>query len=65
MKELIGKECIAIFNLPANEWPIEGYPAWVKVLDVNMPMIKMASRFSERSMWVNANIIKTIELSDA
>jgi hypothetical protein len=59
--ELIGEECKCIFSLPANEWPIEGYPAWVVVQGVDMPMINMRSKFGGQPIWINVNIIKTIE----
>ena len=62
MRELIGKECRAVFNLPHNEWPIEGYPAWVIVDAVDMPMVKMRSRFSGSPLWVNAATLKTIQV---
>lgn len=60
MNELIGHECRCVFNLPPNEWPIEGYPAFVIVDAVDMPMVKMRSKFSGVPMWVNAATIKTI-----
>lgn len=60
MKELIGWECCCVFNLPSIEWPIAGYPAWVVVDDVDMPMVKMRSRHGGEAMWLNASIIKTI-----
>ncbi len=64
MKALIGRECCCIFNLPGTEWPIEGYPAWVIVVDVDMPMICMKSKWAGRPIWVNASIIKTISDND-
>ncbi len=63
MKELIDHECCCVFNLNPHDWPIAGYPAWVIVDDVDMPMIKMRSRGGS-PMWVNAAIIKTIRRSD-
>lgn len=60
MKDLIGRECQCVFNLPFSEWPIAGYPAWVIVDDVDMPMVKMRSTFSGAPMWLNSAIIKTI-----
>lgn len=58
MKELVGKQAVIIFNLPSSEWPIEGCPAWVNIDAVDMPMIKITAY--GRSVWINANIIKTI-----
>ena len=60
MKELIGRVCTCDFNLPDLEWPIPGYPAWVRVLDVDMPMVKLSSFHGGDVMWVNASIIKII-----
>jgi hypothetical protein len=60
MKELIGRLCECVFLLPGNEWPIQGYPAWVIVEDVDMPMVKMCSKFGGKSIWVNVDVIKTI-----
>lgn len=64
VKDLIGKECTCVFNIPPEDWPIEGYPAWVIVDDVDMPMVCMRSKFSGPSIWVNASIIKTIRATD-
>lgn len=60
MNELIGKECIVDFNLPAMEWPIKGWPAQATVEAVDMPMIKLQPRFCGAPIWVNSAIIKTI-----
>jgi protein involved in temperature-dependent protein secretion len=60
MHNLIGKRCSCEFDMPHYEWPIEGSPAWVKVLDVRMPMIEMASAHAGRPVWVNAARIKSI-----
>ncbi len=61
MKDLIGMECNCVFALPANEWPIEGYPAWVQVLAVDMPMVKLCGVYQEHhAQWVNCSTIKTI-----
>lgn len=61
MKELIGQQCRCVFNLPINEWPFDGHPAWVDVVDVDLPMVCMKSSFAGKPVWVNAAIIKTIE----
>lgn len=60
MNELVGAECTVEFDLPHTAWPIEGFPAWVNVLAVDMPMVKMASIHAGQPIWVNAKIIKTI-----
>jgi hypothetical protein len=60
MEELIGKKCICDFNLPPIKWPISGYPAFVVVDAVAMPMIKMRSIHAGDPIWVNAAIIETI-----
>jgi hypothetical protein len=57
MRELIGQKCAIIFNLPATEWPIPGYPAWATVEDVDMPMVKADG------LWFNCAIVKTIRIS--
>jgi hypothetical protein len=54
MKELVGMRCELVFNLPALEWPIPGYPAWVDVEAVDMPMVKL------NGLWVNVSTFKTI-----
>jgi hypothetical protein len=54
-----------VFNLPSHEWPIPGYPAWVKVLDVDMPMVELTSDFYNNPMWVNSAIIKTIQAASS
>lgn len=54
MNELIGYKCSIVFNLPDDEWPISGHPAWAVCEDVDMPMIKLDGT------WINAGIIKTI-----
>ena len=64
MNELIGKKCRCVFNLPAMEWPIEGYPAWIVVVAVDMPMVCMKSAFAGKPIWINSAIIKTIEVVD-
>lgn len=65
MEELIGWECSCVFNLPAHEWPIAGYPAWVVVLGLDGNMMKLASVFesTENALWCNTSIIKTIKKS--
>lgn len=60
MKELIGYECSCVFSLPFNDWPIEGYPAWVKVVAVDMPMICLQSIHAGKPIWMHCSIIQTI-----
>jgi hypothetical protein len=64
MKALIGHQCRIVFNLPAMEWPISGYPAWASVEAVDMPMILLKTRWGESYIWINSMIIKTIETCD-
>lgn len=61
MMDLLGKRCACVFNLPMLDWPIPGSPAFVRVLDVSMPMVKMVSDFGGEPMWVNAAVIRTIK----
>lgn len=61
MEELIWKECRCVFSLPHAQWPIAGSPAWVIVEAVDMPMVKMRSKWGGQSMWVTAAIILKIE----
>lgn len=60
---MIGAQCRCVFSLPHNEWPFPGYPAWVRVLDVDMPMVKMCSgHYDNQPKWVNCATITEIEL---
>lgn len=62
MKNLIGKKCRCVFSLLPRDWPFEGYPAWVIVDEVDMPMVLMRSAHGGTvGRWVNAGIIETIE----
>ena len=61
MNELIGKTCICIFSLPPEKWPIAGYPAFVVVESVDMPMLKMRSFHTGESIWINAMFIESIK----
>jgi hypothetical protein len=61
LKELIGHRCRCEFSVRDVEWPIAGFPAWVIVDDVDMPMIKMRSAFSGSPMWLHVDLIKRIE----
>ena len=58
--KLIGKSCGCEFDMPAMEWPVPGYPAWIVVLSVDMPMIEMRSQFWGAPFWVNASKIKRV-----
>lgn len=60
MTELIGKRCACVFALPPHEWPIPGYPAWVRVLDVDMPMVKLSGSAGGAATWVSATLIASI-----
>ena len=56
--ELIGHICAVKFQ--GHIWPIPGTPAWVIVEAVDMPMLKMRSKFGGQSLWVNASTIDNI-----
>jgi hypothetical protein len=60
MRDLIGRECACDFALPSTDWPIPGYPAWVIVVDVDMPMVLLKSRHGGDAIWISASIIKTL-----
>lgn len=60
MEELVDVECSVEFDLPHTAWPIAGFPARVKVLAVDMPMVKLASIHAGQPIWINAKFIKTI-----
>ena len=62
LSDWIGKRCNAEFNLPYKEWPTEGYPANIIIKAVEMPLIMIKSWYGGKSMWINADIIKTISL---
>lgn len=64
MNELIGKICVAEFTPEPYHWPFAGWPAWVRVLAVDMPMVKMESKFGGGAKWINAAIIKTISATE-
>lgn len=63
LRELIGHRCCCVFNLPSSDWPFKGYPAWVYVDDVDLPLLKLRSYGAPR--WVSAACILTIEITDA
>lgn len=61
LADLVGHECRCEFDLPSSEWPIPGYPAWVRVLAVDMPMIRLASRsHGDDGFWFNVGKILRI-----
>jgi hypothetical protein len=64
MRDLIGKECACTFIEPYESWPFSGWPAWVVVTDVALPMVRMHSIFGGEvhgnPQWVSTHIIKTI-----
>ena len=60
MRRLVGKTCQVVFSLPSSEWPFSGYPAWVVIIDVDMPMVLMSCYHAGNDKWVNAADIKMI-----
>ena len=59
--EMVGKRCGCYFTLDPTRWPFPGFPAWLVVLAVDMPMVKMAPDFNgERAVWINASTIEKI-----
>ena len=62
LNELVGHRCRVVFDLPANQWPFPGYPAWCYVLAVDGPMIKLGYSMSGGGKWVTQRCIMTIEL---
>jgi len=60
MENLIGKKCSCEFDMPSAEWPVPGFPAWVEVLAVSMPMVEMRSQFSGSPFWINVSKIARI-----
>lgn len=60
LSELIGRRMRCEFTLPEASWPIRGWPAWVIIEAVDMPMVKMRSAHAGESMWVNASIIQRL-----
>jgi len=58
MKKLIGERCVITFSLDHLDWPLQGYPAFAIVTDVDMPLIEFDGR-----VWINANTIRTIATS--
>lgn len=64
MHELVGKRCTCDFALDPRDWPIPGYPAFVIVDSVDMPMVKMRSVHAGAPIWVNVSAIRTIMSSE-
>lgn len=64
LHKLIGKQCSIDFNLPHNEWPIAGYPAWGYVTGIEMPLIGLKKFEHDNTTWVNAETIKTIRAAE-
>lgn len=60
MNELIGKTCQCTFVGEYRSWPIQGSPARVSVLDVDMPMVKIEDYWGRTKMWVNCSQIATL-----
>lgn len=63
MHELVGRRCTCDFALAHTDWPIPGYPAFVIVEAVDMPMVKMRSIHAGKPIWVNVSAIRTIKES--
>jgi len=61
VNELIGFECACEFTMDPMRWPIPGSPAWVTVEAVDMPMVKLRSKYGGEPLWVNASLIATIK----
>lgn len=53
--------CEVEFNLPHNQWPFPGSPAWLVVMDSDMGLVKLRSRNSHDAKWVSASLIKSIK----
>ena len=63
LSELAGSTCRVVFDIPDGSWPFQGYPAFVFVVAVDMPMVKMKSSVSTDdcdSVWINVKFIKEI-----
>lgn len=60
MRELIGFVSACEFRMDATKWPVAGFPAWVVVEDIDMPMVKMRNKFGGSSFWINAADIVSI-----
>lgn len=61
MNELVGRECRVNFTDDPVHWPFPGFPAWVQVLAVDMPMVKMANRYGDGALWINVARIADIQ----
>lgn len=64
MDELVGKRCLCEFAMDPVRWPFPGFPANVIVEAVDMPMVKLRSFFSDRTLWINASAILKLEAFD-
>lgn len=62
LNDLIGRRCAVVFDLPDTEWPVPGYPAFVIIESVEMPLIEMRSIHAGKQIWINARFIKQIRL---
>lgn len=61
LRELIGRRCAVVFDMPANQWPFPGYPAWLYVIDVEDSMIKLGYSMEEKpAKWISKACILTI-----
>lgn len=61
--DLRGYVCAVVFDMPLNEWPFSGSPAWVFVVDSDGGMLKLKCRHGGDSVWVSTSLIKTIRAS--
>ena len=59
-EKLCGENVGIDFDLDFNDWPIAGYPAWGKVISVDMPLVEIGHRDSNQGIWINAKYIKKI-----
>jgi len=57
----IGVEHVAAeFIGDPREWPVAGWPAWIAIEAVDMPLVLIRSTHGGDPMWVNAAIIRRV-----
>lgn len=59
LHELVGKECVVEYDDPQRA-AINRLSTWVKVLDVDMPMIKIVTYHGGEATWFHVNKFQTI-----
>ena len=60
-EDWIGEEHVAAeFMGDMCHWPIAGWPAWIIIDAVDMPLLLIRSAHGGEQMWVNAAIIKRV-----